>query len=60
MLPYDPDFETTMEAADEVMDEYRDTLATLAKCADIVAFSARSAPPTDGHGSVGVRAFVFT
>jgi putative addiction module antidote len=30
-LPYDPDFEKTMEIADEVMDEYRDTLATLAK-----------------------------
>jgi putative addiction module antidote len=31
LLPYDPDFEATMEAADEVMDEYRDTLATLTK-----------------------------
>jgi putative addiction module antidote len=31
LLPYDPDFEATMEAADGVMDEYRDTLATLAK-----------------------------
>lgn len=30
-LPYDPDFETTMKIADEVMDEYRDTLAALAK-----------------------------
>lgn len=30
-LPYDPDFEATMTAADEVMDEYRDTLAALAK-----------------------------
>jgi putative addiction module antidote len=30
-LPYDPDFEQTMEVADEIMDEYRDTLATLAK-----------------------------
>jgi putative addiction module antidote len=30
-LPYDPDFERTMEIADEVMDKYRDTLATLAK-----------------------------
>ncbi len=30
-LPYDPDFEKTMEIADEIMDEYRDTLATLAK-----------------------------
>jgi putative addiction module antidote len=30
-LPYDPDFERTMEAADEIMDKYRDTLAVLAK-----------------------------
>ena len=30
-LPYDPDFERTMEIADEVMDKYRDTLAVLAK-----------------------------
>jgi putative addiction module antidote len=30
-LPYDPDFEQTMEIADEVMDKYRDTLAALAK-----------------------------
>jgi putative addiction module antidote len=30
-LPYDPDFEKTMEVADEIMDEYRDTLAALAK-----------------------------
>ena len=30
-MPYDPDFETTMEIADEVMDKYRDTLATFAK-----------------------------
>lgn len=30
-LPYDPDFETTMEIADEIMDDYRDTLAALAK-----------------------------
>ena len=30
-LPYDPDFERTMEIADEIMDGYRDTLATLAK-----------------------------
>jgi putative addiction module antidote len=30
-LPYDPDFERTMEIADEIMEEYRDTLATLAK-----------------------------
>jgi putative addiction module antidote len=29
--PYDPDFERTMEIADEVIDEYRDTLAVLAK-----------------------------
>jgi putative addiction module antidote len=31
LLPYDPDFERTMEAADEIMDEYRDTFAELAK-----------------------------
>ena len=30
-LPYDPDFEATLEIADEIMGEYRDTLATLAK-----------------------------
>jgi putative addiction module antidote len=30
-LPYDPDFEKTLEMAEEVMDEYRDTLAALAK-----------------------------
>jgi len=30
-MPYDPDFEKTMGLAEEVMDEYRDTLATLAK-----------------------------
>jgi putative addiction module antidote len=30
-LPYDPDFEKTMQIADEVVDEYRDTLAALAK-----------------------------
>lgn len=30
-LPYDPDFEETMALADEIMDEYRDTLAVLAK-----------------------------
>jgi putative addiction module antidote len=30
-LPYDPDFQKTMEIADEIMDEYRDTLAALAK-----------------------------
>ena len=31
VTPYDPDFEETMKIADEVMDEYRDTLAALAK-----------------------------
>jgi putative addiction module antidote len=31
VLPYDPDFEKTMNIADEIMDEYRDTLAALAK-----------------------------
>jgi putative addiction module antidote len=31
VLPYDPDFEKTMEIADEIMDDYKDTLATLAK-----------------------------
>jgi putative addiction module antidote len=30
-LPYDPDFEATMEIVDEIIDEYRDTLAALAK-----------------------------
>ena len=30
-LPYDPDFEKTMDLAEEIMDEYRDTLAALAK-----------------------------
>jgi putative addiction module antidote len=30
-LPYDPDFEKTMQIADGIMDEYRDTLAALAK-----------------------------
>ena len=30
-LPYDPDFETTLKIAEEIMDEYRDTLAALAK-----------------------------
>ena len=30
-LPYDPDFEQTMESAEEIMDEYRDTLSALAK-----------------------------
>jgi hypothetical protein len=31
VLLYDPDFEQTMQTADELMDEYRDTLAVLAK-----------------------------
>ena len=31
LLPYDPDFERTMELAEETMNEYRDTLAVLAK-----------------------------
>jgi antitoxin component of MazEF toxin-antitoxin module len=31
LLPHDPDFERTQEIAGAVMDEYRDTLATLAK-----------------------------
>jgi antitoxin component of MazEF toxin-antitoxin module len=31
LLPFDPDFEKTLVAADEVMDQYRDTCATLAK-----------------------------
>ncbi len=31
VLPYDPDFEKTMEIVDEIIDEYRDTLAALAK-----------------------------
>jgi putative addiction module antidote len=31
LTPHDPDFERTMELADEVMDKYRDTLAALAK-----------------------------
>jgi putative addiction module antidote len=30
-IPYDPDVEETMKIADEIMDEYRDTLAALAK-----------------------------
>jgi antitoxin MazE len=30
-MPYDPDFEKTMEMADQVMDKYKDTLAVLAK-----------------------------
>jgi putative addiction module antidote len=31
LLPYDPDFEKTMGIVDEIIDEYRDTLAALAK-----------------------------
>ena len=31
VLPYDPDFEEAMKVANDVMDEYRDTLAALAK-----------------------------
>jgi putative addiction module antidote len=31
LTPHDPDFERTMEIAEEVMEKYRDTLATLAK-----------------------------
>ena len=31
LTPHDPDFEKAMEIADEIMDKYRDTLATLAK-----------------------------
>ena len=30
-LPYDPDFEKAMEIVDGIIDEYRDTLAALAK-----------------------------
>ena len=30
-LPFDPDFEQTMDVADDIMDEYRDTLTALAK-----------------------------
>jgi putative addiction module antidote len=30
-LPYDPDFEETIEAADRIMEKYKDTLAALAK-----------------------------
>ena len=30
-MPYDPDFARTMELADQTMDEYKDTLAALAK-----------------------------
>jgi putative addiction module antidote len=31
VLPYDPDFDRTMQIVDEIIDEYRDTLAALAK-----------------------------
>ncbi len=31
LQPYDPDFDETVELADELIDEYRDTLAALAK-----------------------------
>jgi putative addiction module antidote len=31
IVPYDPDFERTLNLADEIMDEYKDALATLAK-----------------------------
>ena len=31
VLPYDPDFEQTVKIADDIMSEYRDTLAALAK-----------------------------
>jgi putative addiction module antidote len=31
VMPYDPDFEKTLDIADEIMDEYRDTLSALAK-----------------------------
>jgi len=31
LMPYDPDFEETMEAADRIMDKYKDTFAALAK-----------------------------
>ena len=30
-VPYDPDFEKSMEVADRLMDQYRDTLLALAK-----------------------------
>jgi len=30
-VPYDPDFEKSMEIADQLMDQYRDTLLALAK-----------------------------
>lgn len=31
LTQYDPEFEKTMEVMDDLMDEYRDTLKTLAK-----------------------------
>jgi len=31
LSPYDPDFEETMKIAEQTLDQYRDTLATLAK-----------------------------
>ena len=31
LTPYDPDFEDVMRLADEIMDEYRDTLRALAQ-----------------------------
>jgi len=31
VLPYDPDFAKTVEVAEQIMDEYRDSLAALAK-----------------------------
>lgn len=31
LAPFDPEFERAMEAVDDLMDEYRDTLRTLAK-----------------------------
>ena len=31
LTPHDPDFEEVMQIADELMDEYRDTLRALAK-----------------------------
>ncbi|WP_342106636.1 AbrB/MazE/SpoVT family DNA-binding domain-containing protein [Methylobacterium sp. SI9] len=31
LSPYDPDFDAAMSVVDEIMDEYRDTLRTLAK-----------------------------
>ena len=31
LMPYDPDFEETMKAADRIMDKYKDTFAALAK-----------------------------